>query len=323
MRLGVSQPAVSRQVRTLEEELSVVLFDRKGPKISLTPAGHRLLRLAAPFVEGMDRLPDTFSEIYRGAVSGELEIAAGQTTAAFLLPRYLTRFRERHPEVRVNLRVGSGYQRMSWLRSYDVDIALVALDVPPADVESVSLFVSRSVLITPENHPLAGKLAFDLHEAARFPAVAHSTGHFVRQFGELHLRQYGFAPNVVVEVDGWAMIKLYVEAGLGISIVPEICLAEGDRVWRIPFDRFAPPRPYALVRRRDDLLPLAARYFVDVVEEVELGRSPLSPPRYASADIVTGWPPVYLRGGNRPDRLESIRRRVPAGGACGPRQGTT
>ena len=156
-RLGVSQPAVSRQVRTLEEELSVVLFDRKGPKISLTPAGRRLLGLAAPFVEGMDRLPDTFSENYRGVACGELEIAAGQTTATFLLPRYLTRFRERHPEIRVNLRVGSGSQRMRWLRSYEVDIALLALDVPPPDVESVSLFVSRSVLITPENHPMAGK----------------------------------------------------------------------------------------------------------------------------------------------------------------------
>ena len=270
LRLGVSQPAVSRQVRTLEEELAVVLFDRKGPKISLTQAGHRLLGLAAPYVESMDRLPDTFAENYRGVASGDLEIAAGQTTAVFLLPRYLSRFRERHPDIRVNLRIGSGSQRMGWLRSYEVDIALVALDVTPPDVESVSLFVSQSVLITPENHPLAGKRDLDLREAARFPAVAHSRDRFVRQFGELYLSQRGVVPNVKVEVDGWILIKRYVEAGLGISIVPDICLVEGDRVWWTSLERIAPPRPYALVRRRDKLLPLAARRFIEVVEE---GRS--------------------------------------------------
>ena len=266
-QLGVSQPAVSRQVRTLEEELSVTLFDRRGPRITLTPAGRRLRDLAAPFVESMDRLPATFSETYRGVASGALEIAAGQTTASFLLPHYLNRFHERYPEIRVNLRIGTGYQQVEWLRSYEVDVALVALDLPPPDLESVSLFVSKSVLITPEVHPLAGQRHFNLQEAARFPAVAPSTGHYVRHVGEMHLRQHGLAPNVVVEVDGWGTIKRYVEAGLGISIVPDMCLEEHDRVWRIPFDRIAPSRPYALVRRRDNILPLAARSFIQVVEE--------------------------------------------------------
>ena len=265
-RLAVSQPAVSRQVRTLEAELGVILFERKGPKISLTPTGRRLFDLAAPFVEGMDRLPGTFSEVYRGVASGELGVAAGESTASFLLSRYLKQFRVLHPEVHVNLRIGSGSQRMQWLRSYEVDIALVAVDIPPPDVKSVSLFVSKSVLITPEDHPLAGRKALDLHEAARYPAIAHSSGHFVRRIGEMSLRQHGLAPNVKVEVNGWAMIKRYVEAGLGISIVPELCLTEHDRLWRIPIDRIAPSRTYALVTRRDDLLSMAAREFVDVFE---------------------------------------------------------
>ena len=266
-QLGVSQPAVSRQVRTLEEELSVILFNRRGPKIALTETGRRLLELAAPFVESMDRLPDTFSEMFRGVASSDLEIAAGQTTARFLLPPHLVRFHERYPETRVNLRIGSGRQRMSWLRSYEVDIAFVALDTPPPGVNAVTLSVSKSVLITPEDHPLAGQRQFNLHDATRFPAVAHSTGHYVRHIGEQYLRQHGLAPNVVVEVDGWATIKRYVEAGLGISIVPEVCLEERDRVWRVPFSRIAPPRPYALVTRRDDLLSLAARRLVEVIEE--------------------------------------------------------
>ncbi|MCY4453803.1 MAG: LysR family transcriptional regulator [Immundisolibacterales bacterium] len=265
-QLAVSQPAVSRQVRTLEQELAIVLFERKGPKIALTPAGQRLYEIAMPYVESMDRLPETFSENYRGVAGGQIEIAAGQTTATFLLPRYLKRFRELHPDVRVNLKVASGRQRMSWLRSYEVDIAFVAMDVPPPDVESVALFVSESVLITPSDHPLAGTHDVNLREAIRYPAIAHTTGHYVRHVGEMYLSRHGLTPNIAVEVDGWATIKSYVEAGLGISIVPDLCLTEKDRVWRIPFGRIAPARPYALVRRRDDIFSLASRAFVEVIE---------------------------------------------------------
>ena len=266
-QLDVSQPAVSRQVRTLEQELAVLLFDRKGPKISLTPAGRRLYEIAVPYVESMDRLPETFSENHRGVAGGQIEIAAGQTSATFLLPPYLKRFRELHPDVRVNLRIASGRHRMAWLRSYEVDIAFVAMDIPPPDVESVALFVSESVLITPEDHPLAGRREFNLRETVRYPTIAHSTGHYVRHVGEMYLSRHGLAPNVAVEVDGWGTIKSYVEAGLGISVVPDLCLTEHDRVWRIPFRQIAPPRPYALVRRRDDIFSLASRAFVEVIEQ--------------------------------------------------------
>ena len=98
---GTSQPAISVQVRALEDEFGVALFERRGPRISLTRAGQSLYYLAIPLVEGMERLLDTFADWHHGVVGDTLRIGAGQTSAAYLLPRYLERFRERYPGISV------------------------------------------------------------------------------------------------------------------------------------------------------------------------------------------------------------------------------
>ena len=259
---------MSQQVRTLEEALEVPLFERSGPRISLTPAGTRLYQLASPLVEGFDRLPETFAERYHGVAEGVLNLAAGQTTAAFALPAYIREFRKRNPGVRVNVRVADGRQRLRWLRAYEVDVVLGAMDLPPSDLEFRPIFSSEAVIITPEVHPLAGRGTVDIGEAAAYPAVTHPASHYVSQVSEVILRQHGHVANTVLEVAGWNVIKLYVEAGVGISIVPDVCLTEDDRVWRIPASQYFPARVYGVLNRRDGLLSLAAERFIRIVEQI-------------------------------------------------------
>ena len=268
-----SQPAVSQQVRTLEEELAVSLFERSGPRIALTPAGARLYQLASPLVEGLDRLPDTFIERYRGVASGALNVAAGQTTAAMVLPGYLREFRHRHPDVRVNVRIADGRQRLRWLRAYEVDVVLAAVDVPPPDLEFRPVFSSELVFITPEDHPLAGRETVELAEIAAFPAVAHHASHYASEVTDIIMRGHGQVANTVLEVDGWNAIKQYVEAGVGISAVPDICLDPRDRVWSIPGSQYFPSRLYGVLTRRDEMLSLAASWFIQVVNESRAGAS--------------------------------------------------
>ena len=262
-----SQPAVSQQVRTLEEELAVDLFERSGPRISLTSAGHRLFRLASPLVEGLDRLPDTFVEQHRGKPLGALHLAASQTTATFVLPRYLREFRERHPGIRVNVRVADGRERMRRLRAYELDVVFAAVDRPPPDLSFRPVFTSEILLITPEDHPLAGRNSVDLEEVAAYPAVTHPASHFVSQVADVIMRQHGQVARTVLEVDGWNVITLYVEAGMGVSIVPDICVSERARVWRIPVSRYFPSRTYGVLTRRDGILSLTAQWFIRIVNE--------------------------------------------------------
>ena len=266
-RVYLSQPAVSRQVRMLEEELAVALFDRRGPRIFLTSAGEQLYQLARPLVEQLDRLPDTFTEQYRNVASHELHLAAGQSTATHVLPRYLKRFRERHPEIRVNVRIADGRERMRWLRAYEVDVVFSAAGVPPPDIEFRPIFSSENVLITPEDHPLAGRESVEIAEAIAYPTVTHPASHYITQASDIILRQHGHIADTILEVEGWNVIKLYVEAGVGISVVPDICVYEEDRVWSIPASRYFPPRVYGVLTRRDKILSLAASWFIQIVDE--------------------------------------------------------
>ena len=264
-RVFSSQPSVSLQVRALEDDLDVSLFERSGPRIALTLAGRKLYALAAPLVEDMDRLPATFAEQHEG-ITGELRLAAGETSAAFVLPRYLTEFRKRHPNIRATVRTGTGRQCLSWLRAYEVDLVFAAMDLQPADVEFRPVLSSTYLLITSEDHPLSGRESVTPEEVCAYPLIAHTSGTYIRQLSDMFLRQQGIAADIVVEVDGWEVIKEYVEAGLGIAFVPDLCVAERDRVSRIPFEDYLPPRRYGAITRRDRILPLAVRHFVHTMK---------------------------------------------------------
>lgn len=260
-----SQPAVSLQVRTLEEELGVLLFERRGPRISLTRVGQSLYQLAMPLVEGMDRLPDMFAERHHGVVADVLRIGAGETSASYLLPKYLKEFRERYPEVLVDIKTGTGQHRLSWLRDYELDVIVAAMDIPPSDVEFHHVLASEPVLITPLDHPLAGRESVPIEETAAYPFVGHASTHYVRQVAEVILRLHGVAPDVAVELEGWGEITAYVSAGVGISFVPDLCLSENDRLWKIPFNDTIPQRTYGAITRRDRLLSRAASRFLRIM----------------------------------------------------------
>ena len=254
-----SQPSVSLQVSSLEEELGLSLFERRRPRMTLSRAGEHLYRLAMPLVQGMDRLPDTFAESHQGVMQDVVRIGAGQVSAMYLLPRYLERFRQRYPGVRIEVKSGTGPDRLRWLRAYELDLVIVAMDVPPSDLEFHPILESVPMLITPLEHPLAGSDAVSIEEAATYPFVAQMPTNYARRAVEAILRQRGIVPNVVVEVGGWDVITSYVAAGMGISVVPDLCLSGPERVWNMPVTGDIPTRKYGAVTRRDGLLALAER----------------------------------------------------------------
>ena len=260
-----SQPSVSIQIRALEDSLGNALFERKGPRVTLTLAGRKLYELAAPLVEDIDRLPDAFAEQYEG-ISGELRIAAGEAAATFILPRILIPLREQQPGIHVNVRIGTGYQCLSWLRTYEVDLFFAAMDSRPSNVFVHSVLSYDYLLITPWDHPLHDRESVSVREMCDYPLIAHTSGAHFRHFSEIYLQHEGAALDIVVYVDGWDVIKEYVEAGLGIAAVPDMCLRDEDRVRRIPIEDYFPPQRYGVVTRRDRLLPLAVRRFIRIAD---------------------------------------------------------
>ena len=122
--LFISQSAISLQIKALEEEMAVVLFERRGPRIQLTPDGRKLLDMARPLVEGMDGLAQRFDQEVRGNLdSGKLVIAAGESTIMYILPALLSSFHEQHPKIRVELRNVTGRDGLAMIREDEVDFA--------------------------------------------------------------------------------------------------------------------------------------------------------------------------------------------------------
>ena len=263
----MSNSSVSQQVRALEREFAVLLLDRSGPRLSLTSAGRELYRMALPVVVGMDRLPDTFADLHYWSASGEMHIAAGQAAAEVVLPGYLERFHALYPAIEVHLRTGEGSERLRWLRDYEVDLVFGAADAAsPTDLEFRFLFASHYVLITPEDHPLAGRSSVTLQEAGAHPAIVLPRGSVVREMMDLYARTHGLVVDVAVETGGWDAIKRYVEAGLGVAVVPDIFVAEQDRIRKVPISVTVQPRRYGIFMHHGRFQSLASRRFIRIMD---------------------------------------------------------
>ena len=265
-RVFSNQPTASKWIRDLEAEFETRLFVRTTQGVASTPAAKRLYRHAMPLVNALDRLPESFAERFRGEVVGGLRIGAGQTSAAAFLPRYLARFQQSCPHVEVNVRTGGGQTRLEWLRNFDADLVIGAMTVEESEFERLPIGESSFVLITPEDHPLAGRASVDLVDVAKYPSIGHPAGHFASRVAQMVFRRQGLTLDLVLEVGGWNEIKHYVESGVGIAIVPEMCVYGTDRVRKVPVPGAFPPRAYSIFTRREATPALAVERFLGIVE---------------------------------------------------------
>ena len=271
--LGLSQSSVSQQVHSLEAEFAVTLFGRDGRHVAPTSAGENLYQLAASLVAGADHLFDTFAEEYAGILRPELQVAAGEAASTFILPSYIKQFRDEHPETRLIVRNGNGRKGIGWLLDYEVELMIGAMDTTPDAIDFHPLFSCDHVLIVPLDHPLSGRESVEVGEAAAYPAILPTGSTLTRQFGDFIHGALGVRPEVVVEVDGWETLKRYVEAGIGIAVVPELCVTGRERVWSIPMKRYYPTRTYKVFMRTGGRLSLAARTFIGLMDPNFTGES--------------------------------------------------
>lgn len=264
--LFLSQPSVTLQIQALEREMEITLFERRGPSIKLTPEGEILYQLADPLVQGIDKLQESFSAQYGKLESGELNIAAGESTILYILPEPIKRFAEAYPRIRIKLHNVTGRDGMAMLRADEADFAVGSMLEVPEDIIYRPSVTYDTVLITPQDHPLAGRENIRLQEISPYglilPPRHLSTWGTVKTV----FNQHNVSFQVSLEAGGWEVIKKYVELGLGISIVSDVCLSEDDRVARIPVGHYFPSRSYGIVLRRGKFLSPQARRFIEMMD---------------------------------------------------------
>jgi len=273
--LFLSQSAISLQVKALEDELNVVLFERRGPRIQLTPDGRKLLDMARPLVEGMDGLGDRFDKEVRGNLeAGKLVIAAGESTIMYILPTLVSHFHTLYPKIAVELRNVTGRDGLAMIRQDEVDFAIGSMLDIPSDISYHPLYSFDPALIMPLGHELAEKKHIQLKDIAPFGLILPPRRLTTWRMVDRIFQQHGIPFSVVLEVGGWEVIKRYVELDFGISITTGICLRKKDPLVVRNLSRYFPKRTYGIVKRRGKHLSMAAQVFLDEIENAPMPNLP-------------------------------------------------
>ncbi len=274
-QLFLSQPAISLQIRALEREIDTVLFERHGPRINLTREGQELYEMARPLVEGLDSLNARFNRKMKGDLdSGEVVIAAGESTIIYLLPRLVKLFRERYPNIHVQLRNVTGRDGLAMIRDDEVDLAIGSMLDVPSDISYQPVYSFEPALILPLGHELAKQKRVRIEDIAPYGLILPPRRLTTWRMVDRVFQQHQVPFNVTLEVGGWEVIKRYVELDFGISIVTGICLRDDDKLVAKNMSAYFPKRSYGTVMRRGKYLSAQARAFLDVAEEASMPDSP-------------------------------------------------
>ena len=266
--LFLSQPSVSLQIQALEREFGITLFERRGPHIKMTPEGETLYKLAEPLVEGIDKLHETFAAQFGKLESGELNIAAGESTILYILPEPMKRFAEAYPHIRLKLHNVTGRDGLAMLRADEVDFAVGSMIEVPDDINYKPVVTFDPTLITALDHPLAKKEHVRLADVSPYGLILPPRHLSTWRIVDLVFQQHDLPYNVALEAGGWEVIKKYVELGLGISIVTDVCLTGEERLARIPLHEYFPRRTYGVVVREGRFLSPQAKRFIEIMNSV-------------------------------------------------------
>ena len=223
--LHLSQPAVTQHIAVLEEQFGCRLFERRSRTVHLTPAGERLLACHRRIQGCLGQLNREIADMATGR-AGRLAVGAGLTICIFTLPGLLAAYRRLHPGVELHVRSGRTRDVLGMVIDQQVDVGLVTSPVRHRKVETLPLYCDRMVVIALPDHPLAQQPdPVDATALGAHQLILFERGSGFRTFLEEVFESKGILLRPDMELDSIEAIKAMVVAGLGISVVPEVAVA--------------------------------------------------------------------------------------------------
>lgn len=285
-RLHTSQPNVSKQLRLLEEELAVPIFERAGRQLTgITPAGKAIIEQAELVLNGVEAVRQIARES-SDPRRGGLSIATTHTQARYLLPPVIRDFVRQYPHVNLHLHQGNPMQIAELAESGTVDFAIATEAMEYFEnLVMMPCYRWNRAILTPCDHPLRDEEALTLEAVASYPVLTYVFGFTGRSQLDAAFKSRGLAPNVVFTATDADVIKTYIRLGLGIGIVAkmaydpktdsDLCaldashLFEASTCW-IGFRRgtFLRAYHYDFIRR---FAPHLTREIVDAAVQAESG----------------------------------------------------
>jgi len=226
--LHMTQPAVTFQVRQLEEYFNTRLFDRTHNKINLTEAGKRVYEYSEKIFELYNEMENCVKEL-TGEVSGVLIIGASTTIAEYMLPALLGDFKAHHPDVAIRLKVGNTDDIVSMVETNIIDLGVVEATVHNKNLALELWCMDQLVAIVPPHHQLSSENTVPVNKLVEFPYICREEGSGTREVINEYLYNAGLNPrnlNIVMELGNPEAIKRAVEAGMGISIISKASIVK-------------------------------------------------------------------------------------------------
>ncbi len=270
--LHMTQPAVTFQIRQLEEQFNTRLFDRTHNRISLTEAGKRVYDYSARIFDLYQEMEHAVRDM-TGQVSGALLIGASTTIAEYVLPALLGDFKAQYPEVNIHLKVSNTEGIVSMVENNVIDLGVVEAPVANKNLMVEVCRMDELVLIAAPGHSLAHHHQVRLEQLMEHPFIYREEGSGTRDVIREHLAACGLSDeelNVCMELGSPESVKGAVEAGMGIAVVSRATIAKELELGTLLAVSLDPPltRPFSFVHQRqkfrarvmEELLAFARNY---------------------------------------------------------------
>ena len=252
--LHMTQPAVTFQVRQLEEYFNTRLFDRTHNRISLTAAGEQVYRYADRIFSLYGEMENSVRDL-TGEISGVLLLGASTTIAEYMLPALLGEFKSQYPEVTIRLQVANTDAIVSMVENNTTDLGVVEAPVNNKNLVVEECRTDHMALVVPPGHELAKEKTVPITQVADYPYICREEGSGTREVMLEHLTAAGMDSddlNVAMELGSPEAVKGAVEAGMGVSILSRATIAKELKLGTLVAVNIDPPitRPFSFVHQK-------------------------------------------------------------------------
>lgn len=267
--LHLSQPTLSKTVKTLEDELSVLLFDRSTRRIELTDAGELVLSHAQHIMKSLDNLGSALSD-FKKIKTGKIKIGLPPLIGASFFPKIIGDFHHLYPNIQIQLIEDGGKMIEQSLLEGGIDVGVVVLPVDKEVFEVIPLVERELVLIVNSAHPLAERTNVSFRDLQNESFILYSKGYSLHDRVRDMCIRHGFEPTVTHESGHWLFISEMVSANLGISLLPETICHKLDP-YKITAVRMIEPKVewnLAIIWRKHYYLSYAAKEWIQFVQDI-------------------------------------------------------
>lgn len=269
-RLHIAQPPLSQQIRNLEVELGVVLFNRTKRRVELTAPGQVFLEKVHQSIQSIEQAVEAVQRASRGEI-GRLSVGFNSSATYSVLPQILRGFRECYPQVELHLHELTTSQQLECLHQHQIDAGILYLPIESSALKVVSILKERLVVAMPESHPLAVSSQLSIRALSREPFIIppHRLGGGLYSKIMQFFQQSGFNPTVVQEAMQLQTMISLVAGEVGVALVPASLqnLQRAGVVYRC-LQELTPEVEIAIAwRQHDDGSPVLQK-FVNAVREL-------------------------------------------------------